>query len=88
VTTRSLAARLGRLEQRVPEPQGPIVYRVYFHDGTPVFPRPDEDPTVPLASSPGVGEEIVYRIVGWGESELNRAWDGIARHRGHPTAAR
>ena len=81
---RSLNARLARLEQQVPAPQGPIVYRVYFHDGTPVLPRPGEDPAVPLPSSPGVGGELVYRIASWEESELSGAWARTGRHRGHP----
>ena len=75
-----------RGKSRRDAPQGPITYRVYFHDGTPVFPRPDEDPTVPLASSPGVGEEIVYRIASWEESELSKAWDEATHHRGRPAA--
>jgi hypothetical protein len=75
MTTRSLTARLGRLEQHIPAQHGPIEYRVLLHDGTPVFPRPGEDPSVPLPSSPGVGEEIVYRIASWEESELSKAWD-------------
>ena len=54
---RSLNARLARLEVKVPELQGPIVYRAYFHDGTPVWPRFGEDPTVPEG-----GTELVYRI--------------------------
>jgi hypothetical protein len=60
VTTRSLNARLARLEQHVPVPQGPIVYRVYFHDGTPVWPGPDDGVT---AEEP----KIVYRIASWEE---------------------
>ena len=61
--TRSLNARLARLEQRVPEPQGPIVYRVLFHDGTPVWPGMDDGSAVP----PDRGD-IVYRIASWDES--------------------
>jgi hypothetical protein len=74
VTRRSLAARLARLEDRVVEPPEPIEYRVYFHDGTPAFPRPGEDPAIPLSSAQGVGGELVFRIASWEESELDRAW--------------
>ena len=57
---RRLNARLARLEEKVPRPQGPIVYRVLFHDGAPVWPGLDDDPSVPA----GVGS-IVYRISSW-----------------------
>ena len=56
--TRSLNARLARLEQHVPEPQGPIVYKVLFHDGTPVWPDENGDAVARLSESP----DIVYRI--------------------------
>jgi hypothetical protein len=62
---RSLNARLARLEQRVPEPQGPIVYRVYFHDGTPVWPGPDDGVGIPSEEP-----DIVYRIASWEETSL------------------
>ena len=61
MTTRSLKARLSRLEQHVPEPAGRIVYRVLFHDGTPVWPTADDD----VAAE---GPDIVYRISSWDES--------------------
>ena len=61
--TRSLNARLARLEQRVPEPQGSIVYRVLFHDGTPVSPGMDDGSAVPAD-----GGDIVYRIASCDES--------------------
>ena len=60
MSRRSRVARLNRLEQRVPQPQGPIVYRVYFHDGTPVWPSTDEEPD---DSTP----DMVYRIASWEE---------------------
>jgi hypothetical protein len=82
VTTHSLNARIARLEQHVPAPQGPIVYRVYFHDGTPVFPRSDEDPAVPVPPSHDEGVGVVYRIAGWEESDFGGAAAGIARYRG------
>ena len=83
---RSLNARLARLEDHVVEPQGPVVYRVLFSDGTPVIPRAGEDPTVPLPSAHGGDEELVYRIASWEESELSAALAGVARHCGRPTA--
>ena len=61
--TRSLNARLARLEQHVPEPAGRIVYRVCFHDGTPVWPGMDDGSAVPAD-----GGDIVYRIASWDES--------------------
>ena len=61
MTTRSLKSRLARLEQHVPEPQGRIVYRVLFHDGTPVWSTGDADVA---AERP----DIVYRIASWDES--------------------
>ena len=64
---RSLNARLARLEQHVPEPQGPIVYQVLFHDGTPVWPGMDDDSSVPV--EPG---DIVHRIAAWEEFGLER----------------
>ena len=63
MTTRSLKARLSRLEQHVPEPAGRIVYRVLFHDGTPVWPGMDDGSAVPAE-----GPDIVYRIASWDES--------------------
>ena len=60
MSTRSLNVRLARLENRVPERHGPIVYRVLFHDGTPVWPGMDGDPSVPAD-----GGDIVYRIASW-----------------------
>lgn len=66
--TRSLAARLARLEQQVVEPQGPVVYRVYFHDGTPVWPQPD-DGTATV--SPAERPEIIYRIASWEAAATN-----------------
>jgi hypothetical protein len=65
VTVRSLNARLARLEDQIIEPQGPVVYRVCFHDGTPVWPRSDEESAVVLDA----GAEVVYRIASWEESE-------------------
>ena len=62
---RSLNARLARLEDKVPEPQGPIVYRVLFHDGTPVWPEQDDDVAVD-------GPELVYRIASWEEYAFDR----------------
>ena len=76
------------LDQHVPEPQGPIEYRVLLHDGTPVFPRPGEDPAVPLPSSHAAGVEVVYRIASWEESELNGAWGRTARHPTRPRGSR
>jgi hypothetical protein len=76
VTTRSLAARLARLEQHVPAPQGPIVYRVMFHDGSPVWPGPDD-------GVQAEGREIVYRIASW-EETLFDGWAGTARHPNRP----
>jgi hypothetical protein len=72
VSRSSLAARLGRLEQRIPEPAGPIVYHVFFHDGTPVWPRPDDDVQAN-------GPEIVYRIASWEETELDVLTGGPGR---------
>ena len=60
---RSLNTRLARLEQEVPEPQGPILYSVLFHDGTPVSPRPDDGIKVPA-----LRPDIVYRIASWDEA--------------------
>ena len=58
---RSLNARLARLEQSVPEPQGPIVWQVLFADGTPVWPGPDDGLRVE-------GDDIVYLIASWDEA--------------------
>jgi hypothetical protein len=82
---RSLAARLRQLESRVPAPQGPIEYRVLFHDGTPVYPKPGEDPTVPLVPPNGpagvtkVGNDLIYRITMFDASELDTSPAEIAR---------
>ena len=57
---RSLHARLARLEQKVPERHRPIVYRVLFHDGTPVWPGLDDKRSVPADWG-----DIVYRIASW-----------------------
>jgi hypothetical protein len=65
-------ARLARLEQHVPAPQGPIVYRVYFHDGTPVWPRPGEETG---ESEP----DVIYRIASWEDSTLGGAPRRIGR---------
>jgi hypothetical protein len=81
---RSLNARLARLEQQSPEPQGRVVYQVVFHDGTPVYPKPGEDPTVPLIPSglPGgvtkIGNDLIYRITMVEVSELDTASAGVA----------
>jgi hypothetical protein len=80
--TRSLAARLGRLEERIPEPQGPVVYRAYFHDGTPLWPRSDGEAGAPSDEHP----DVVYHIASWEESELNRVSAGTARQRGRANA--
>jgi len=58
---RSLNARLARLEDQIVERQGPVVYRVLFHDGTPVWPGMDDE-------APAEGQNIVYRIASWQES--------------------
>ena len=63
MSIRSLNARVARLEDRFRERHGPIVYRVFFHDGTPVWPGVDDDPSVPADEG-----DIVYRIASWEES--------------------
>jgi hypothetical protein len=49
------------------------VYRVYFSDGRPLWPRAGEDPAVPVAlpdDPDRAGADVVYRIASWEESEL------------------
>ena len=60
MSIRSLNVRLARLEDRIPERHGPIVYRVLFHDGTPVWPGMDDGSAVSAD-----GGDIVYRIASW-----------------------
>ena len=74
--SRSLAARLRKLEQRTPEPQGPVEYRVYFHDGTPAA------ALTPRCSDGGTyegGPELVYRIASWEETELGAVTRRVGR---------
>lgn len=67
---RSLNARLARLELRVPEPQGPVVYRVMFADGTPVAGLGGDQPVAAARALPDGGQDIVYRIASWEEFGL------------------
>ena len=73
---RSLNARLARLEHHIPEPHGPIVYQVLFHDGTPVWPGLDDEVAVE-------GPDIVYRISSW-EDALFDGRTGTARQLNGP----
>jgi hypothetical protein len=82
---RGLNARLARLEQHVPEPQGPVVYKVMFHDGVPAVAM---TPSYGGQGTPDAGQEIVYRIASWEESELDRTWPGTARHHAPPPGRR
>ncbi len=66
---RSLNARLSRLEQRVPEPRGPIVYRAMFHDQP--WPGPGDDPrqNVPPGAhgTHYLGNGVTLHIARWME---------------------
>jgi len=73
---RSLSARLARLEEKVVEPQGPVVYRVMFADGTPVWPGQNDWVS-------GAGDDIVYRIASWEELSVTDPRAGTGRRGAH-----
>ena len=70
--TRSMGARLARLERATVEPRGPIDFRLLFSDGRPVFPREGEDPNVPVEIPEGAREIRMASVDGVGP----QSWPG------------